>query len=396
MTYRRLDNDTNLFFKTDSVTSLRRIDKLIFDFDGVLIRQLYSRAIRRVVDYYFLEILGLEGENGKLVTWEDIQTFKDTGMFNNDWTLTYTLIQYYLETSIKSLSPSKLRNFVRYFGNCQLTELPSFIRTLREVGAFLTDCRVTVDQLVDTKTDKTAGIDAFLTGFSKEMGAAKLESLLTRSSVETDQLTIARTLVPYDFEKPDLLKRLFEELYLGKKLFSRFYATPSYFDFSESLLEQETLIPTQETLKSLHQKLGKHAIYSERPREQGLYLFEKHGLVKYFNKEQLIFLEDMFLGNTRDEHVLLNKPNPTFLLELIAKHTGEPVEVAYVGDGVADALLVENARLKGLSNLWFIGVLSSTRYPNKLVSTYKTLKAAAIMDDVNTLPHLLDSLGGTT
>jgi phosphoglycolate phosphatase-like HAD superfamily hydrolase len=253
-----------------------------------------------------------------------------------------------------------------------------------------------VDQLVDIKTDKTAGIDAFLTRFSAETGSSQTGSLPAPSPVETYELNLVRKLVPYDFEKPDLLKRLFEELYLGKKVFSRFYATPSFFNFSESLLENETLIPTEKTLKRFYQKFGEHAIYSERPRDQGLYLLEKHNLAKYFDEEQLIFLEDMFVEKGGNKRVLLNKPNPTFLIELIAKHTGDPVEIAYIGDGVADALLVKNARLKGVSNLWFIGVLSSSRYPNKLVSTYKTLKADAIMNDVNALSSLLDSLGGTS
>ena len=94
------------------------------------------------------------------------------------------------------------------------------------------------------------------------------------------------------------------------------------------------------------------------------------------------------------ESVRLGKPNPPLFIELIKTFVGRTSWVAYVGDGVADALLVENARLEGLSNLVFLGVLSSSEYPNKLLSHYIKYEADAIVTDVNDIPYLLASLGG--
>ena len=66
-----------------------------------------------------------------------------------------------------------------------------------------------------------------------------------------------------------------------------------------------------------------------------------------------------------------------------------------MGDGIADALLVENARSEGLENLSFLGVLSSSEDSNKLFTEYAKHGADAVMTDVNDIPDMLKSLGGS-
>jgi len=187
---------------------------------------------------------------------------------------------------------------------------------------------------------------------------------------------------------------LFEESYLGEELFNRFYGIPSVFKFSESFLEKESFIPTKETLEVLRLRFGKFTIYSERPRIQGMYILEKKDYKGYFDEKGFIFQEDLVESGVGGEGVRLGKPNPTLFIELIKMLGGRGGGVAYVGDGVADALLVENARLEGLSNLSFLGVLCSSKYPNKLLSYYIEHEADAIMTDVNDIQYLIASLGG--
>jgi phosphoglycolate phosphatase-like HAD superfamily hydrolase len=80
---------------------------------------------------------------------------------------------------------------------------------------------------------------------------------------------------------------------------------------------------------------------------------------------------------------------------LIEKFSGKATGVAYVGDGIADALLVENARSEGLENLSFLGVLSSSEDSNKLFTEYAKHGADAVIIDVNDVPYILTSLGGS-
>jgi len=63
MAYRLLNKERRIYVREDAEEPLRGIEKLIFDFDGVLVQtsKSYRQTVRKVVDYYFLKILGLTG-----------------------------------------------------------------------------------------------------------------------------------------------------------------------------------------------------------------------------------------------------------------------------------------------------------------------------------------------
>lgn len=397
MSYQCLNKERKIYFKKDSAKAISDITKIIFDFDGVLVQtsQSYRQTIRKVVDYYFLEILGLEREKGKLATLGDVQKFKDTGLYNNDWNLSYAIITYYLAILMRKLQQKRLlQDFTKQFNNIKFSEVQSFLQILGEVGDFLKRYGINATELANMKNDSAVGLESFLAQASIENQNLETTLAPILPQVGSDELTLIRRLVPYDLEKPDLLKRFFEESYLGEELFNKFYGIPSIFKFNESFLEKEAFIPTKKTLDALRPRFGKLAIYSEKSRVQGMYLLEKNDLKEYFDEKGSIFLEDMVESEVEGERVRLGKPNPTLFIELIEKLGGKNSGVAYVGDGVADVLLVKNARLEGLSNLLFLGVLCSSQYPNKLFSRYIKHGADAIMTDVNDIPNLLTSLGG--
>ncbi len=397
MVYRLLNKGKRIYFKEDSAKALRNCGKIIFDFDGVLVHTSgsYRQTIRKIVDYFFLEILGLEGEKGKLATLEDIQKFKDTGIYNNDWKLSYAMITYYLTLLIRGLQKSVLQDFKKCFEKIRFLELQSFVQSLREVGDFFRRHGINATKLASMKSDETQGLESFLAQAIKEdQHQFKTPVETIGSQTGNDELALVKRLVPYDLEKSDLLKRLFEESYLGQELFNRFYGIPSFFKFSESFLEEESFIPTEETLEVLRLRFGKFVIYSERPRVQGMYILERNNYNDYFDEKHLVFQEDLVESRAGGESAILGKPNPTRFIELIEMFRGRDMEVAYVGDGMADAMLVKNARLEGLSNLLFLGVLCSSENPNRLRSLYVKHEADAIISDVNDLPYLLNSLGG--
>lgn len=398
MSYQCLDEERRIYFKKDSAKAISDIEKLIFDFDGVLVytSQSYRQTIKRVVDYYFLEILGLEGKRERLATLKDVQSFKDTGLYNNDWNLTYAIITYYLAILMRKLQKRRiLQDFSKRFSDVQFSEVDSFLQTLGEIGDFLRHHGVNATELVDMKNDSSLGIESLLTRLRLENNSSlktALKPILPQAGDK--QLTLIRKLVPYNLEKPDLLKRLFEESYLGAEIFNEFYCIPPVFKFNESFLEREDFIPTKETLDVLRLRFGKFTIYSEKPRVQGMYLLEKNDFKECVDEKGAIFFEDIVESEVGGEGVGLGKPNPTLFIELIEKLVRKGVGVVYVGDGVADALLVKNARLEGLSNLSFLGVLCSSQYPNKLLSQFIKHEADAVMTDVNDIPHILASLEG--
>lgn len=396
MAYRLLNKERRIYLRKDAEEALREIGKLIFDFDGVLVQtsQSYRETVRKVVDYYFLEILGLEGEEGKLATLRDIQKFKDTGLYNNDWNLSYAFITYYLTLIMRELEQkSVLKEFTKRFYNLQFSDIKSFIQSLIEVSNFLRRYKVNKTDLANLKENGIINLDLFLAQAKLEKPKPIETSLVgVDPEVAEDEQRLVRKLVPYDLEKPDLLKRLFEETYLGKELFTKIYGVPSFFNFDESFLDKETFIPTKETMDLLRRQFGKFGIYSGRPRTQGMYILEKYDYMEYFDEKRSVFLGDLLKSEVEMEK--LGKPDPTLFIELIEKLVDKGTEVAYVGDGIADALLVENARSKGIENLLFLGVMSSSEDSNKLFTEYAKHGADVIMTEVNDIPYILTSLGG--
>ncbi len=397
MAYRLLNKERQIYVREGAAETLRGIKKIIFDFDGVLVQtsQSYRQTVRKVVDYYFLEILGLTGEEGKLATLRDIQKFKDTGLYNNDWNLSSAFITYYLTLIMRELEQkSALKDFTKRFDNLQFSDIQSFIKNLSEVSNFLNRYKITATDLANLKDNGIINLDLFLAQANLEKPKPIETSLVgIDPKVAEDEQSVVRKLVPYDLEKPDLLKRLFEETYLGKELFTKFYGVSSFFKFDESFLDKEAFIPTKESMNLLRRRFGKFGIYSGRPRLQGMYILEKYDYSGYFDEKRSVFLGDLLKSEVEMEK--LGKPDPTLFIELIEKLVDRETGVAYVGDGIADALLVENARSEGLENLLFLGVMSSSEDSNKLFTEYGKHGADVIMNEVNDIPFVLKSLGGS-
>jgi phosphoglycolate phosphatase-like HAD superfamily hydrolase len=158
-------------------------------------------------------------------------------------------------------------------------------------------------------------------------------------------------------------------------------------------MDIEEFIPTKETLNMLRKEFGTFGIYSGRPRPQGMYILEKFGFTDYFDEKESVFLGDLLKSETEMEK--LGKPDPTLFIELIKKTVEKGKGVIYVGDGIADAKLVEKAKTRGIENLFFLGVMSSSDDSNTLFTEYSKHGANVIVTDVNDIPYLFRSLKGS-
>ena len=395
MAYRLVNREKQVYIRKDAEEALRGIEKIIFDFDGVLVQtsQSYRQTITEVVDYYFIELLGLTAEKGKLATLRDIQKFKDTGRYNNDWKLSYGIITYYLTLILKELKQQgALKDFIDQFDNLQFTDIKSFIKALKEVRNFLRCYKVDETDFANLKDNGTINLDAFLTQ-AKDKNPKPIKTSLVDGNTEAAEKKklVVKKLTPYDLEKPDLLKRLFEEIYLGKDLFTKIYDVPSVFNFDDNFIDLEEFIPTKETMNLLREQFGTFGIYSGRPKPQGMYILEKYKYTGYFEEQQSVFLGNLLKSEAEMEK--LGKPDPTLFIELVEKIVGKETGVAYVGDGIADALMVEKAKKNGLEKLTFLGVVSSSEDSNKLFAEYSKHGVDAVITDVNDIPIMLKSLG---
>jgi phosphoglycolate phosphatase-like HAD superfamily hydrolase len=388
MPHECLNGENKIYFKKETRNKIHDIKRIIFDFDGVLAdtSKSYKQAIRKVVDHYFLEFLCLEGRRWSLVSPEDIDLFKSTGNYNNDWNLTYSILSYYIIILMEQLrQKNELKNFIGKVENIEFVDVKSFTKFLKKIGGFIKLAGISIDVIANIKNDKELGIKTFLARCAINF------KLITQDYAENYGIELAefiRKLVPYDTEKPDLLKRLFEEAYLGRHFFEEFYGLPSIFKFKESLYKKETIIPKKGTLEMLNQKFGKFSIYSEKPRNQGIYLLTKSGVKRYFDENTSVFLDDLINPEMVHKGENLGKPNPTVFIQLLRKLVGEKDCVAYVGDSIADVLLIRKSRRVSQYNILFLGVLSSAEYPKELLLNYIKHEADVVMKDVNDMPSL--------
>ena len=390
-----------MYVRDDVKKRLCEVRRLIFDFDGVLIQSFHSfrKNIIKVVDYYFLEILGLKGRPHLLIDLEDVQRFKDTGWFNNDWNLTYAAILYHLSTVFRKLVENGVYEKVkRKLQKLEFTNLRDFLLELKTIGIELNRRNISVDDLATDKKSGKFGLESFLE-LCESGDPEHIKRALVRFFPEprVKNLELASKMIPYDVYRPDLLRRLFEESFLGGKLFRKFYQETPFFNFKESFMEREEFIPTSETLEVLVEKTGKLAIYSERSRKQAIYHLKRKGFLRYFEPEYLVFIEDI---SAREKELrragvraALSKPDPTLFLELVKKCASKGF-VAYVGDSVSDLLMVNNARKRGADNVYFFGVLSSSQYKERLTNRYMELGADIITYDVNELAVVFRDICG--
>jgi len=212
-------------------------------------------------------------------------------------------------------------------------------------------------------------------------------------NIGKEQLEIIRRLCPYDIEKSDLLRRLFNEIYLGSDLFYKFSNRKPKFNFPDGLIQKETTIPSLETLAKLKEIFGPMGIYSERPRKEGLYILKKFGLMEYFDRETLIFNDGIKDWSQSNSIQFAGKPDARAFVSLLEKIITENHIVAYIGDTISDALMIKNAKELGKKNLIFIGTLSSSASKIELNKRYMKLGAEAIVKDVNSIVTIFDKIG---
>lgn len=387
----------NIALRSDRKTShLSKVKKLIFDCDGVLVndKESYRQTIIHSVNFYFLHLLRLEGKTKELVDQEDIQKLKDTGAFNNDWKLTYAFISYFLGIIALQLKNKKEFQKILFGLDGKLPlELDNFLKKIRNYGETYLRKEIDIQYLLKIKNDPKFGIVNFTNIFYQNPELSVLKGVDLLFNIGKDQIEIIRRLCPYDIEKSDLLRRLFDEIYLGSDLFQKFSNIKPKFNFPDGLIQKETTIPSLETLAKLKEIFSPMGIYSERPRKEGLYILKKLGLMEYFDRETLIFNDEIKAWSQSNSIQFTGKPDARAFVSLFKKIISENHTVAYIGDTISDALMIKNAKALGKQNLIFIGTLSSSASKSELNERYMKLGAEAIVKDVNSIVTIFDKIG---
>jgi HAD superfamily hydrolase (TIGR01548 family) len=329
---------------------------LIWDIDGVLfyVHDSYRRSIVDSVQYYFSDLIGLS-QKKPLMHAKDTQKFKYIEGFNDDWALTYACVLCFLAELANDRSLPETDN---------PTDLEGKICALKALGKSAHGW--------EPKTDLSK-----ITGKIKSCGKGLEGTKLALSELYgADALAKAES-----FWYTDIIKRIFQELYLGEELYRMKYSEDSVFFHGPGFIRDEKPLVSQGMLEKLSDCFYM-GIASGRERFEAGYSLKLHGLDRFFPADLIISSEDVRHGKPRPESLLLCRKR---MMGKYAIMDGD-ASTAYVGDSVDDV------RASKKAGFYSIGVLSASfqaedreRLRRKLLS----LGCDCIIEDAGEIIKLL-------
>jgi len=318
--------------------------------DGVIIdvSNSYRDVVRQTTRLFFRPAQASEKLPEPLFELSDLAAVKQSGGLNNDWDLTFVVINLLFSLVNKPEVHESRDPWSRYrdsMSHCEVSALAEFL----------------------TSTDKP------------------LTSLLKQRGKQEDKFITG--LYAGDVGSGNIIKQIFQEIYLGAKLFESTYNLEPGIYRGKGYILKEKLIINRSMLEELS-KENVLAIATGRPKAEAEYPLE-HFLLKQFfpviftlndciREEKRIFKEE---GKT----VSLSKPHP-FMLDAVAKSYQDSVKgFYYVGDMPDDMLAAARSRAGFKS----IGILISA--PDKSSLKNELLRAGAnyIINDFERLKKIL-------
>lgn len=331
---------------------MRSRQLIVFDMDGVVIdvSRSYRDVVRQTVKRFFKGARSGADLPDPMFSLSDLAGVKQRGGLNNDWDLTFfvvSLLVSLIETPMISEDPDPWRRYRKTLEQCNVTALCRFLRS----------------------------------------NPAPLTALVQKTG-EPDTC-FAANFFKGDVGSGNIIKQIFQEVYLGKDLFASVYGMASKFYRGKGYIYRERLLMDKSVLESLS---SRHvlAVATGRPKIEADIPLEFFGLRKYFS---LIYtLDDCIREENRilerqGEKVSLSKPNP-YMLDVIAEaKKNEASRCFYVGD-MPDDMVAASRSKAGYTG---IGFLLSASDKTRLREDLLRAGADYIIEDFRELMQIFSS-----
>jgi HAD superfamily hydrolase (TIGR01548 family) len=323
---------------------------IVFDMDGVIVdvSRSYRDVVRETTRLFFSPAPASGKLPAPLFELADLAVVKQGGGLNNDWDLTRRVIELLFTLVEKPAVDESQDPWTRHrqtLSRCDVTALAGFLAA--------------TNHPLETLHNRQGGVeDAFIGRFYQG-----------------------------DVGSGNIIKQIFQELYLGEGLFrSTYHLTPRIYR-GEGYIRRERLLVDREFLAELSKE---HilAIATGRPKAEAEYPLNSFDLKKYFS---VVFSLDDCLKEERriqefeGRSVSLSKPNP-FMLDAIAASLGaEATAYYYVGDMPDDMVTAARSRFGYRS----VGMLISAPHKASLKNELLLARADHIVEDFRQLKTIL-------
>ena len=323
---------------------------IVFDMDGVLIDvgASYRDAVRQTAGLFFQPARKAHRLPNPLFSLSDLAAVKHSGGLNNDWDLSCLVISLLFGQVQKPLRHDHPEPWTRYrktIADCEVTRLAQFLQS-------------TPSPLARLLEEKGRAIDPFIAG-----------------------------LYEGDVGSGNVIKQIFQEIYLGPDLFQSTYHGAPRIYHGKGLIARETLLIDPQLLKRLaHNNIL--AIATGRPAAEAHYALERFGLKRYF--ASVYCLEDCLreeerIRKTRGQTISLSKPHP-FMLDAIAGNLKDKFRHCYyVGDMPDDMQAAARSRFsfKG------VGIILSAPDRSALQKKLQRAGARYLIDNFDELEEIV-------
>jgi HAD superfamily hydrolase (TIGR01548 family) len=324
---------------------------IVFDMDGVLIdvSRSYRETVRETARLFFKMAPSSEKLPQPLFPMTDLAAVKQSGGLNNDWDLSSLVISLLFDVIEQPPVCERQDPWERYretMSRCNLGPLTEFLKS----------------------------------------NPTPLSALLGKAA--KTQNAFIYGLYTGDVGSGNIIKQIFQEVYLGKKLFEATYGQVPQFYLDEGYNHREQLLIDKPILEEL---AANHivAIATGRPRAEAHYPLDHFGIRKYFASVMALedcLAEEARLPETGAKKVSLSKPDP-FMLDAIAESQKDLfTESYYVGDMPDDMI----AAKKSAGGYKAVGMIMAA--PDKNILEKELLRAGAdyIIEDLEQLKSLLN------
>ncbi len=318
--------------------------------DGVIIdvSNSYRDVVRQTTRQFFGPARAAKHLPEPLFELSDLAAVKQSGGLNNDWDLTSVVINLLYSLVDKAIEHQSKNPWIRYretIGRCDVTVISEYL--------------IATDQpLSSLLKDKGKPQDNFITECYKG-----------------------------DVGSGNIIKQIFQEIYLGPQLFQDTYQMEPEIYRNEGYILREKLLLDLSTLEELSRE-NSLAIATGRPRSEAEYPLNHFGLKQFF--PQVLTLDDCVSEEKRilaeeGRAVSLSKPNP-YMLDAIAKsHRNAASSFFYIGDMPDDMLAAARSRFQFKS----IGILISAPEKSSLKKNLQRAGADYIVEDFESLIKII-------
>ena len=323
---------------------------IVFDMDGVIIdvSNSYRDVVRQTTSQFFGPADAAEHLPEPLFELSDLAAVKQSGGLNNDWDLTCVVINLLYSLTDKSIAYESENSWIRYretISRCDVTVIAEYLNA-------------TVQPLASLLKDKGKPEDNFIS----ELYAG-------------------------DVGSGNIIKQIFQEIYLGAELFKSTYSLEPEIYRGKGYILREKLLLDRSVLEELSQE-NLLAIATGRPKVEAEYPLKHFQLRQFF--PVVLTLDDCVSEEKRifkaeSRAVSLSKPDP-FMLDAIAEGHRNAVDgFFYIGDMPDDMLAAARSRVGFKS----IGILISA--PDKSSLKKNLLRAGAdyIVEDFESLREII-------